>query len=287
MRFGTHISGAGGIEKIPQKAKDLGCDTFQFFSRSPRGGKSVLADSVAEAFKTSAKKLGFTHYYIHAPYYINLASTEARIYNGSVEILRDELLLAEKLGARCIITHIGSAKDMTHTEALERVIAGVGKIVADVPSTLFLEISAGAGDIIGATLEELAAIHSHVLQNMRMSSMQLRVALDTAHAFASGYDIRTKKGLGAMLDEYDKFFGLENLEVIHTNDSKVGLGERKDRHEHIGKGKLGLEAFRVFVNEKRLAQINAVLETPKDSDKDDLKNLATLRSLTKVRAKKK
>ena len=161
MRFGTHISGAGGIEKIPQKAKDLGCDTFQFFSRSPRGGKSVLADSVAEAFKTSAKKLGFTHYYIHAPYYINLASTEARIYNGSVEILRDELLRAEKLGARGIITHIGSAKDMTHTEALERVIAGVGKIVADVPSTLFLEISAGAGDIIGATLEELARTRLH------------------------------------------------------------------------------------------------------------------------------
>lgn len=118
-----------------------------------------------------------------------------------------------------------------------------------------------------------------VRKNVGMLSEHLRIALDTAHAFASGYDIRTKDGLNALLDEYDRYFGLANLEVVHVNDSKVGLGEKRDRHEHIGKGKLGLEAFRAFINEPRLAHINAVLETPKESDEDDLRNLVSLRSL--------
>ncbi|MDO8558524.1 MAG: deoxyribonuclease IV [bacterium] len=276
MKIGVHISGAGGLEHIPERARKLGCETFQFFSRSPRGGKSVLSVGTARMFKESAKEFSFTHFYIHAPYFINLASQEARIWEGSVEVLRDELDRAESLGARGVITHIGSAKGMTHEEALERVIMGVRRIVQHAPSTLFLEISAGSGDIIGSTLEELKEIYDGAKGNEDAS---LRVMLDTAHAFASGYDIRTAKGLGALLDAYDRFFDLEHLEVVHVNDSKVDLGEKKDRHEEIGKGKLGIKAFRAFVNEKRLAHINAVLETPKDSDEDDLRNLAILRSL--------
>ncbi|MDP3963865.1 MAG: deoxyribonuclease IV [bacterium] len=279
MRFGVHISGAGGLEHIPAKAKKLGCETFQFFSRSPRGGKSVLTDEAIEAFRKNAAACGFSDYYIHAPYYINLASAEERIYRGSIEVLRDELVRANSLGVRGVITHIGSARGMTHAEAIQRVIKGLEKIVQDAPAILFLEISAGSGDVIGDTLDEMHEIHSNVRTNVGMSSGQLQIALDTAHAFASGYDIRTEEGLNAMLDEYDRLFGLKNLEVIHVNDSKVGLGERKDRHEHIGEGKLGLEAFRIFVNEKRLAHINAILETPKDSDEEDLRNLSVLRGL--------
>lgn len=282
MKFGVHISGAGGLEHIPAKAKKLGCETFQFFSRSPRGGKSILTDEAVGTFRKNAAACGFSDYYIHAPYYINLASAEERIYSGSIEVLRDELVRAKALGVRGVITHIGSARGMTHEEAIQRVIRGVENIVRDAPTILFLEISAGSGDIIGDTLEELHEIHSNVLRNVGMSSGQLQIALDTAHAFASGYDIRTKEGLYAMLDAYDRFFGIKNLEVIHVNDSKVDLGEHKDRHEHIGKGKIGLEAFRIFVNEPRLAHINAVLETPKDSDEEDLKNLAVLRDLMRT-----
>ncbi len=276
MNFGAHISGAGGLEHVPEKARRLGCETFQFFSRSPRGGRSVLSPDAISAFRENAKKAGFTHFYIHAPYFINLASQEARIWEGSVEVLRDELDRAAKLGARGVIAHIGSAKGMTHQEALERVITGVRRIIQHSSSTLFLEISAGSGDIIGSTLEELKEIYDGAGKDAKAP---LRVMLDTAHAFASGYDIRTSKGLGALLDAYDKLFGLEHLEVMHVNDSKVDLGEKKDRHEEIGKGKLGIEAFRAFVNERRLAHINAILETPKDSDDDDLRNLAVLRGL--------
>jgi deoxyribonuclease IV len=281
MKFGVHISGAGGLENIPDRAKTLGCETFQFFSRSPRGGRSVLKAETAELFRNSADRLGFSNYYIHAPYFINLASAEPRIYHSSVSILKDELQRAKTLGARGVIAHLGSSKGMTRQEALQKVITGVIEIIKEAPSVLFMEVSAGAGDIIGATLKELDVIREGALKHNRMQEGMLKIALDTAHLFASGYDLRTAAGLTSLLNEYEKLLGLKNLEVCHVNDSMVGLGEHKDRHEEIGKGKLGLEAFRNLVNEPQLRNLHAILETPKESDEDDLRNLQTIRSLVK------
>jgi len=284
MKFGTHISAAGGVQNAPKNAALAKCEVFQFFSRSPQGGKApVLSPKIIKEFKDNCKKYKQAEGYIHAPYYINLASAKNNVYYGSVSVLREELERGSLLGVKYLMTHLGSAKDLGKKEALKKVAEGIKEILKNYHgSTEFLiEMSAGSGEIMGDKLEEVAWIINKV-ESFRSSEKNRRpvrrsvkgslgsaggwptigVCVDTAHAFASGYDLRDKKAVRKFLDEFDQKIGLKKLKLIHANDSVYELGSRKDRHAHLGEGKIGLTGFEALVKEPRLKKVNLILETP-------------------------
>lgn len=278
MKFGTHVSIAGGAFNAPENAAELGCEVFQMFTRSPRGGAAPeLTPKIVKQFKENCKKHGFANYYVHAPYYVNLASAKPKIYNSSIRIIREELERSSKLGVTGMIIHVGSSKDMERKKALDKAVEGLKKIVTGYTgSTQFLlEIAAGSGNVIGDTFDEIA----YMLKKIQPSAKQkIGICFDTAHAFASGYDLRTKKNVDTVIKEFDKKIGLDKLKLIHFNDSKVDFDAHIDRHEHIGKGKIGLAGFKALVNHPKLKDLDVILETPKEDDWDK-KNLKTLKDI--------
>ncbi len=277
--IGAHVSAAGGVEKVAQRAHEIGCECYQFFTRSPQGGnvKPITKDMVL-AFERENTKYGFTHTYVHAPYFINLASTNNKTYYGSISILREELERCSLLGVRGLMTHIGSAHDLSEKEAVERTAQAVTELLKDYKgrTRFLLEVSAGAGNIMGATLTQINTIIT--LSEKNVSKKSIGVCLDTAHLFASGYDIRTKKDVEKVAKEIRTSFGWDRVEVIHSNDSKVDLGERKDRHEHIGKGKIGKEGFEALITHKEFGKVDFILETPEEElRKQDIRILKGMR----------
>lgn len=281
MKFGLHVSAAGGVDNAPDNAKIFGCETFQFFTRSPRGGAAPkLTPTTVSAFKTKCAAAGFSRYYTHAPYFVNFASTDNRIYHGSISIVHEELERSSLLGVTALMTHIGSAKELDRTAAIKKVVDGVVKLLTGYKgSTQFLlEISAGTGNVIGDSFEEIAEIIKRAQPKVKSN---IGVCFDTAHAFASGYDLRTPKAVTETFKKFDKIIGLSRLVLIHGNDSKVDINERRDRHWHIGHGKIGLAGFRVIINHPKLKKLDMILETPDDSDNGtwDKKNMATVKKL--------
>jgi len=274
VHIGAHVSIAGGIHKAPKRAHEAGCECLQIFSRSPRGGKAPpLTEEVVQGFKEECENHGISNSYIHVPYYINLASEKKELRENSASIISEDLQRGTKLGVHSVVFHPGSARDGSREEAVARVVEGVRYIVESTEFTpyLLIENTAGQGTIIGDTFEELALILS------RVRHPNVGVCLDTAHLLASGYDIRTIEAFDEMLDRFDAVVGLEKLKLFHANDSKVGLGERKDRHEHIGRGKIGLEGFRALVTAERLSGIDVVVETTPDGLAEDVSTLKGLR----------
>ena len=273
MLFGAHVSIAGGFSNAPINAKKTGCEVFQMFSRSPRGGKFVVTDAEVEKFKHNLQKSGITDFYIHSPYYINLASANNRIRYGSILTLREELDFGSRIGATYAMTHLGSAKDYTEAEAIKLTGEAIDKILDGYNgSTQFLiEMSAGAEQIMGDTFEEIAKILKHTKY-----SDKIGICLDTCHAFASGYDFRTKKAVDETLSLLDKHLGMEKLKLFHLNDSMTPFDSHKDRHANIGDGEIGLAGFKYLVNHPKLKNVNAIAETP-DLKDDDPKSLKTLK----------
>ncbi|MBI5913306.1 deoxyribonuclease IV [Candidatus Azambacteria bacterium] len=284
MLFGAHVSIAGGIDKAPERAADLGCEVFQIFSRSPQGGPppALTADLVAQ-LQENVKKYGQKEFYVHTPYIINLASAEKRIEESSVRLIKEDLARASTLGARYVMTHVGSAKDGDKGEARTKVAENLKRVLDEAhtadPSRqgraeaeLLIEMSAGAGGIIGDTFEDLA-FFMHELTGYTVG-----ICFDTAHMFASGYDIRDDARVKETLDAFDRIVGLAHLKLSHCNDSKVGLGEKKDRHEHLGKGMIGLAGFEALVKEPRLKKINFVCETEHDAVAEDIRIMKEFRT---------
>lgn len=274
MRFGAHVSTAGGVQEAPKNAAAIGCEVFQMFSRSPRGGPApLLTKDVLDAFRAACDENKQQAWYIHTPYYINLASSKASIRNASVRIIREELERGTALGATAVMTHIGSAKDMDEKEAQQLVIQGLKKIVDGYKGTtqFLLEISAGAGMVIGDTFEELGMLLKAVKDNVA-------ICFDTQHAFGSGYDVRTPAAVAKTLKNFDAAIGLDFLKLSHCNDSMVPLASHKDRHEHIGKGEIGLDGFRAIFGNKQFQKIDFLLETAPDGVRDDLAILKKLRA---------
>lgn len=276
MKIGAHVSAAGDIALAPARALEAGCECFQFFSRSPQGGKSKpLTAETIETFKSTCKKNKFETY-IHAPYYINFGSANNRIFHGSISVLKEELERGSQLGVTGLMTHLGSAKELGEEKGLANVIKGVAAILENYHgSTQFLiEISAGAGMIIGDSFEEIAAI----INVPELKKYNIGVCFDTAHAFASGYDLRDKKSVTTTFKKFDQLIGIKKLKLIHANDSKEDLNCRKDRHEHIGEGKIGMTGFKEIVAFAKKNNINMIIETPKDGkDIEDIKILKKLR----------
>ena len=286
MKFGAHISIAGGIDKAPERAHEIGCECFQMFSRSPQGGKSLeLTEDKINNFKKNCQKYNLKNFYIHTPYYINLASANGIIYHGSISAIRKELETADLLGAKAVVTHLGSAKELGKKEAREKLIKGLEKIFSVGTGRdpfLLLEITAGSGNIMGDTFEEIAYFIKETEKALQQTQddkhIKLGVCFDTAHAFASGYDLRNKKTVKKTFDDFDKIIGLEKLKLIHCNDSKVDLGSHIDRHENIGYGKIGTEGFEAIVNELRLKDLDFVLETPNGNQEREIIALKKLKN---------
>lgn len=268
QRVGLHVSAAGGVENAPQNAKEFGAECFQFFSRSPRGGGAPrITPEQAELFRQRCAAYGLESY-IHTPYYINFASTNNKIYHGSVNAVREELERGTLLGVKYVMTHMGSAKDhasgangATSPAALRQAVAGLQKIYeGDPPFTtqLLLEISAGAGAVLGDSFEELGYLLDHV------GRKDIHICLDTCHLFASGYDMRTESALQETMKKFRGAIDISRLKLVHANDSKAGLNEHKDRHEHIGQGKIGAEGFKAMLSHPDFQKVNFILETKHD-----------------------
>lgn len=273
MKIGCHVSIAGGVDKAPQRASELGCEVMQIFSRSPQGGKSILiTDELAESFKLQAKNYQLQATYIHSPYYINFASADNRIRYGSVSAIKEELERASLLGAKYVMTHLGSAKDLGEEEGREKTIEMLKKTLEDYVGSaqLLLENSAGAGAIIGDDLRELGEI----IQKVNSPAIA-GICLDTQHSFASGYDWTDfDKTVRRIEDE----IGIKNIKLIHANDSLTECGSKKDRHAHIGEGLIGLAAFKKIVGFAQENNIDMILETEHDKVVEDIELLKKIRN---------
>lgn len=272
MNIGCHVSIAGGVFNAPKRAADLGCEVMQIFTRSPQGGKALeLTDEVIKKFKLQATNYKLQASYVHTPYYINFASSNNRIKYGSKSVVRDELERASLLGAKYVMTHLGTAKDLGQKGALKKVIEMLKKTLDGYlgSAKLLLENSAGAGEIIGDDLGELGEIIKKV-----NSKAIAGICLDTQHSFASGYDWRD---FDKTLKKIDQEIGLDKIKLIHANDSQSDCGSRRDRHEHIGKGKIRKEAFEKIVGFAVKNNIDMILETEHDEVKKDLELLKVFR----------
>jgi deoxyribonuclease-4 len=273
MKIGAHVSAAGGVWNAPVNATELTLDTFQIFSRPPQGGKApTLGPEQVEKFKIAMTEGGFSDFVIHAPYFTNLGSTEKRIYQGTISVLRQELERGTLLGASYLMFHPGSFKDVERSEGVTQVADGIADVLKDYEGTtkLLVENSAGAGAICGADVEELGEI---LERNKKYLGKTLGgICFDTQHAFASGYDVRTAEAVKETFTKFDKAIGLEYLRVLHTNDSKIELSGRKDRHEHISDGKIGGEGFAAIAAFFKTKKINIpwILETKHDTVMDDI-----------------
>ncbi len=269
-----HVSIAGSIANAPTNAHEAKCECFQMFSRSPQGGPAPkLTKELVAQFKANMKMCGLHDAAIHTPYYINLASTNDRIRLNSVRIIREELERASILGVQYVMTHLGSAKEQDEKEALQAVADGLDKILKGYAGSamLLLENSAGAGKVIGDIFEDLSFL-------LKKLPKRTGICFDTCHAFASGYDLRTAGAVEKTLKQFDDTVGIERLKLIHVNDSKGEVGDHKDRHEHIGEGKIGIEGFRALIDHPKLARVNMLLETPHDGkEADDIGILKKLR----------
>lgn len=275
MYFGAHVSIAGGLENAPLNAAKIGCEVFQMFTRPPQGGWVPPCDEkIAKIFKANCKKAGQKEWVVHTPYFINFASANPRIYHASISVVRQELERASMLGAKYLMTHLGSYKDLGHDKGLEQLIAGLDKMLVDYKGkTQFLiEISAGSGEIIGDTFEEIA----EVIHAPKLKKYDIGVCYDTQHGFASGYDVRTPEAVADTFKKFDKIIGLAKLKMSHCNDSMTELGSHRDRHAGIGEGKIGLAGFEALLHSPKLKKINWYLETPDDMEKD-LKILKKIR----------
>lgn len=285
MRFGAHVSAAGGLWKAGPSGKELGCEVIQIFSRPPQAwAAKPITDEDAAMFKQSMKDNGIEDVYIHAPYLINLASENNRTRHGSVTMLRQELERGTQLGAKAMMFHPGSAKAVGRKEGVAMVVKGIDRILDGYEGTcqLLIEISAGAGEVMGDEFEEIAAFLDGAERGKEVG-----ICFDTQHAFASGYDLRTEDAVKETFAKFDKIIGLKKLVASHCNDSKVDFETHKDRHQHLGHGFIGEDAFKFIVQHPKLQHIDLILETPfngeeeKGSREDDIALLKKFRKAFK------
>jgi deoxyribonuclease-4 len=275
MRIGVHVSITGGLCKAVERAQALGCRTMQIFSKSPRGWAARPLDPVdIQEARQRRRQAGIAPFVVHASYLINLAALDPALYERSIDSLRNELERCDMMQADFLVVHVGSAKN-DQREPVARICGALREVLggSSWPTRVLLENTAGQRGEVGSRFEELADLLSSV------GSDRLGICLDTCHTFAAGYDLRTMTGVKKIVAQLRDTVGLASLHLIHANDSKKGLGCRVDRHEHIGKGQIGLSGFRALLAYPDIRRLPIVLETPKTSDADDLRNLKIVREL--------
>jgi len=268
---------SGGLDKAIRSGHEIGCTAVQLFTASPRQWRSrPLAEAEIAAFAKAREETGIDTVISHDSYLINLAAPAQDILQRSRDTFLEEMHRAELLNIPWVVTHMGAYLDSSEEEGLARLGESIRLLLqqtAGMHVGIALETTAGQGTNLGYRFEHLAQII-----DMANGSERLAVCLDTCHVFVAGYDIRSREALEATLAEFDRVIGLHRLKVIHVNDAKKPLGSRVDRHEHIGDGELGLETFRLILEEPRLAHIPFILETP-DAEKMHAVNLQRLKSL--------
>lgn len=277
MRFGFHISIAGGFSKVVEKAEVRGCETLQLFSRNPRGWKfDPLDPEDVKTFRTSVRSSRLFPIFLHLPYLPNIASRRSKYYSRSIDSMVIDLQRAEQLGAPYLIIHIGHRMDSSEEEAVEAVAWAVNQAFAraDNSTFLLLENTAGQGTEIGYEFGQINQIIERV-----EAQDKIGICLDIAHAFEAGYDFSNQDEIEKSIESFDQTIGLNRLHLLHLNDSKTPLGSRKDRHWHIGEGHIGLEGFRRLINHPRLKHLPGIMETPRKDTVEDLKNMRVIRSL--------
>lgn len=281
MRLGVHVSIVGHIYEAVDRAAKLGCNTFQIFSRNPRGWEALaLVPEDVEEFKRCRKEKKISPVVVHIPYLINLCSGADALWKKSVSAYIEDIKRADALGADYFVTHLGSPKEKGRDYGIRRFSDGMIEAVKKAKPKLMilLENTAGGGDSIGSKFEDIAGI----IKNVKTATgVVVGMCLDTAHTFEAGFDDSTKEGLEATLKEINSTVGIDKIKVIHFNDSLSELGSHNDRHWHIGKGKIGAEGMKRIINHPKLKGCAFILETPKDAKDADSKNLAAVRKMRK------
>jgi len=283
--LGAHMSIAGGLYNAPRRGKSIACDTIQLFTKSSNRWKAKpLTEDDRNKFLQCLKETGIEPAFAHNSYLINLASPDAGLARKSFQSMREELDRAEFLKMPFIVIHPGAHTGDGEQKGLRRIANSLKKLIEQTlgyKAGIALETTAGQGTSLGSSFEQLAWLIEEV------GSERIVVCYDTCHTFAAGYDIRTKSAYTETFEKFDDIIGLKKLAAFHINDSLKELGSRIDRHQHIGKGHIGLAGFKNLLNDPRFAGIPMVLETPKGPEMaEDVENLKVLRDLIKKKKDK-
>jgi deoxyribonuclease-4 len=275
------MSISGGVHLAIERACSIKCTAMQIFVKNNmQWFARPLQSEEISAFLDHAQRPELHSIFAHANYLINLAATNPQFHANSLRALSEELVRADQLELPFLVLHPGAHLGAGEEAGLAKIVKSINQILRGIPKArtkIALETTAGQGSCLGNRFEHLA----HIIANVR-EPQRLCVCLDTAHVFAAGYDIGSEKSASKTFREFDRIIGLDRLAALHLNDSKTARGSRVDRHEHIGKGRIGLEAFRFIMRDRRFRKIPKVLETPKGKElKEDVENMQTLRSLVR------
>ena len=278
-RLGSHISIVGGVDKAVLTAKEVGCEALQIFVKSSNQWRAArFREGEVDRFRRNLKETGLGPVVAHDSYLINLCSPDKALWEKSLQAFLVELDRCEVLEVPYLVTHPGAHMGAGEEEGLGHLVEAINRVHSvrrDIKVQILLETTAGQGTGLGNRFEHLGSVLQRVDEPGRVG-----ICLDTCHVFAAGYDLRTLPAYRETLEKLDAAVGLDKLKAVHLNDSKRELGSRVDRHEQIGKGHLGVDAFRFLLNDARLREIPMLLETPKGPDyQEDKINLALLRSL--------
>jgi deoxyribonuclease-4 len=277
MRLGFHVSISGGFTLSVQRAYELGCTCMQIFSRNPRGWtvKPLDKEDII-GFKRLREQWDIAPVFVHTNYLINLASSRPDLYNRSIEQFVIDLERAEALGAEYLVTHLGSASGQEPQWMIDRVSGALNMAMKLHPlkTMVLLENTAGEKGDIGYELEQI----QEVLTRLKESS-RIGICFDTCHGFAAGYDIRTKAGVEALAKKIKSTVGMARLKGMHLNDCLRDFNSHVDRHWHIGEGKIGLDGFKALLNHPEFKDVPKIMETPKETEEDDPRNMRTVMSL--------
>ncbi|MCF7870207.1 MAG: deoxyribonuclease IV [Candidatus Omnitrophica bacterium] len=278
IKLGVHVSAAGKIYKSIERAEKLGCNTMQIFARNPRQWRrKSLSPEDIEIFRKKREKSKIDPVVVHAPYLLNLASGKESFHKITIREFSKDLAEADKLGVDYLVTHMGSYKKSTEKAGLLRIVEALNLILKNtkgLKTQVLIENTAGSGSRLGYKFSHFKFIFDRIKMQNRLG-----VCLDTAHAWAAGYQINKKKNLQGLISEIGQEVEMDKLKVVHLNDTQVELGSRLDRHFHIGEGNIGKDGFRLILNHFKLKNSTFILETPKKKSDDDLKNLEMVRRL--------
>ncbi len=275
-RIGFHVSISGGLYKSFDNAELLGINTFQIFLKnSTKWRVPPLTFDDAKLFTDRWKKAGKVSVHAHTGYLINLAGSGENL-TKSINLLQDEMDRADMLGIKTLVLHPGSHKGDGVETGIDRIASSLNVVFSERGDgvTILLENTAGQGKSVGHRFEHIRDIMAKVSHRERLG-----VCFDTCHAFAAGYDISTRGGYSSTFEDFDRIIGLNKIKLFHLNDSKKACGSRVDRHEHIGLGEIGPEAFRLIFHDKRFMELDAIMETPVDCTRDERANLEAAEDL--------
>jgi deoxyribonuclease IV len=277
--LGAHMSIVGGVHTAIERGCSIECTAIQIFVKNNmQWFARPLTREEVRAFLNHQQRGELLSIFAHANYLINLAATNPQFLANSMRSLSEELIRADQLELPFLVLHPGAHLNAGEEAGLEKIAASIDAVFQKIPNVktkIALETTAGQGSCLGHRFEQIA----YIIENVREPE-RLCVCIDTAHLFAAGYDISSESGIKETLREFDRVIGLDRLAAIHLNDSKTARGSRVDRHQHIGKGEIGLDAFRFIMRDRRFRKIPKVLETPKGKAmREDVRNLKTLRGL--------